>query len=502
MENNDENKILKIDYELKTVEELETILKSPQVNQVEKEGFNGPISRRLYGTEGLVVVDYPYYSANYKGLLLISSERKDNASYLTFIVNDTIKDLDRVKELASALEVDPSQLKEISIKDDYQTNPYGFDNKVKMQFVAGKITKVVFSKSATPAEITEIMQRIADSGFTPELIEWHCENRTYPDLDKLVDLNKKYQLSIDYGSCYKTDADSYLGMRSTIDYYKDLINTANLSPVEKLMYAYDLIKSYSYNEQVASSSTPRNIPGIIATGQIVCVGYSEFLKQLLEEIDIKATVVSATIVRDDKTEYHARNFIRIDDDKYDIHGIYALDSTWDSNKKHLTVVEDKEGEEVIRYNPLETDTVKKDYDGLTLYQNFLVSIEEYTKRYPNEVIPGLARYGIMSCYPEQTYLGLESSFYADKTPENIDNLTKENLKELFGKKEIDSEVKTYMSAKKPSLETFQEVLRTVRTAEGYTSTSLEQNISDTIELNRVLDTSYNKHETFFQPKAK
>ena len=114
-------------------------------------------------------------------------------------------------------------------------------------------------------------------------------------------------------------------------------------------------------------------------------------------------------------------------------------------------MEDKEGEEVIRYNPLETDTVKKDYDGLTLYQNFLVSIEEYTKRYPNEVIPGLARYGIMSCYPEQTYLGLESSFYADKTPENIDNLTKENLKELFGKKEIDSEVKTYMSAKKPSL---------------------------------------------------
>ena len=117
-----------------------------------------------------------------------------------------------------------------------------------MQFVAGKITKVVFSKSATPAEITEIMQRIADSGFTPELIEWHCENRTYPDLDKLVDLNKKYQLSIDYGSCYKTDADSYLGICSTIDYYKDLINTANLSPVEKLMYAYDLIKSYSYNK--------------------------------------------------------------------------------------------------------------------------------------------------------------------------------------------------------------------------------------------------------------
>ena len=71
MENKDENKILKIDYE--PVEELETILKISQVNQVEKEGFNGPISKRLYGTEGLVVVDYLYYSANYKGLLLISS---------------------------------------------------------------------------------------------------------------------------------------------------------------------------------------------------------------------------------------------------------------------------------------------------------------------------------------------------------------------------------------------------------------------------------------------
>lgn len=117
-----------------------------------------------------------------------------------------------------------------------------------MQFALVKLLKLFFSKAAIHAKITEIMQRIADSGFTPELIEWHCENRTYHDLDKIVDLNKKYQLSIDYSSCYKTDADSYLGMRSTIDYYKDLINTANLSPVEKLMYAYDLIKSYSYNK--------------------------------------------------------------------------------------------------------------------------------------------------------------------------------------------------------------------------------------------------------------
>lgn len=65
------------------------------------------------------------------------------------------------------------------------------------------------------------MQHIAESGFTPELIEWHCENRTYPDFDKLVGLNKKYQLSIDYGSCNKTEADSYLGMHSTLDYYKN-----------------------------------------------------------------------------------------------------------------------------------------------------------------------------------------------------------------------------------------------------------------------------------------
>ena len=36
MENKDENKILKIDYELKTVEELEKNLKISQVNQVEK----------------------------------------------------------------------------------------------------------------------------------------------------------------------------------------------------------------------------------------------------------------------------------------------------------------------------------------------------------------------------------------------------------------------------------------------------------------------------------
>ena len=79
-----------------------------------------------------------------------SNEHKDNDKYLTFIINDAIKDLDRVKELASVLEVNPSQLKEISIKDDYQRESYGYNNKVKMQFVDGKMTKAIFSKAGYP----------------------------------------------------------------------------------------------------------------------------------------------------------------------------------------------------------------------------------------------------------------------------------------------------------------------------------------------------------------
>ena len=64
-------------------------------------------------------------------------------------------------------------------------------------------------------------------------------------------------------------------MRDSIDYYKDVINNSNSSNLEKIMLAYDIVKSFPYKERKDNLRIPREVATIIKDGNIVCVGYSQ-----------------------------------------------------------------------------------------------------------------------------------------------------------------------------------------------------------------------------------
>lgn len=123
------------------------------------------------------------------------------------------------------------------------------------------------------------------------------------------------------------------------------INKLKLSPYEKLLMSYLKVTSRKYASEDKLKDHPadsRSIFGVLNSNKIVCVGFSEWLKNILLELDdanIKVFSNDVSCSRDNKTinGYHENLIIYIKDEKYGIDGYYYLDPTWDcaSENNHL-----------------------------------------------------------------------------------------------------------------------------------------------------------------------
>lgn len=477
-------------------EELDFLLTNTSVKKIIATPTGTNFPNTLLGQENTVYVGYPYNTLLYHDCIL-EPETKPAQSIpaLTFTVPNLDESLQDIKRLYSSLEPKPTEIQSISIADSPDT-PF-LKEPINIKIEDGQVTTLKFNSSVTPATISNIVKSLEEDGYPPAEIVWKCENKTYDGIDELIEIDKKTPIKVQYDTSFSTNLDNFIGMRATIDWYKSLINEKELSPAEKLLYAFDIIKSFQYQAS-PNKQTSRNIPEIIETGNIVCIGYVKFLNQLLEEVGIKSDALSVEVIRNGQRDGHARNIVRLDDDKYDIHGLFTLDATWDARKQGLSLVRDEENLKRLRIYKLKTDKTIKDYDGLTLYQNFLVPIEKYSEKYPNETLPGVIRFALERNFPEQNLSSHEN--YLDTelyTKDNPDMVTKATLEKLFGTKNFTAEVDSYTKAPKPSLETFTTLLETVRKEEGYSATETSKNISDTVELNQMLD-SINPTQTFFK----
>ena len=117
----------------------------------------------------------------------------------------------------------------------------------------------------------------------------------------------------------------------------DEINKNNLSPYEKLLMAYMKVtaKEYLLEEKEEHCSDSRSVFGVLNSDKICCVGYSQLLKAIMEQVgdeNIKIYENHVACSKDGKVidAYHANLIINIKDDKYGIDGFYYLDPTWDS----------------------------------------------------------------------------------------------------------------------------------------------------------------------------
>ena len=102
-------------------------------------------------------------------------------------------------------------------------------------------------------------------------------------------------------------------------------NGKELSPYEKYLYAYDIVTKFSYNEEEKDQNhdMSRHLITVLTGDKIVCAGYANLLSEICNQLGI-------TCCTQGVNKNHAICYVRIDDDKWDIHGIYASDPTADS----------------------------------------------------------------------------------------------------------------------------------------------------------------------------
>ena len=152
------------------------------------------------------------------------------------------------------------------------------------------------------------------------------------------------------------------------------IRESNLSPFEKYLAVYDLVKNFKpYKENKNHSDESRDLRYILSDNNdyIVCAGFTKLLTELLNRINIPSKYISVNIDTSyDKGEVteeknitfikHARNLVKIDDEKYNIHGYYLADSTWDNKLEHnlylnclLTFDQRKEAKRLEKLNDID-----------------------------------------------------------------------------------------------------------------------------------------------------
>lgn len=157
------------------------------------------------------------------------------------------------------------------------------------------------------------------------------------DLDKVLALLDKFH---DYRDII------YVGMVNNFEYVSlsecyqtimkiknisDYIMSKNLSPVELIMYTYDIVRNrvYKQEENGEKSTKSRDLSGVLSGRDIVCVGYANILEAILKYCNITSFCAGLTD-KNNEISGHERNIIYVKDDKYNIDGVYYFDTTWDS----------------------------------------------------------------------------------------------------------------------------------------------------------------------------
>lgn len=120
------------------------------------------------------------------------------------------------------------------------------------------------------------------------------------------------------------------------------VKNKDLSPLEQYMYLYNITKLFKEYKEAPDDQKvlSRNNEYTLFNEYMVCVGYATLLETLVKKLDnpfIKTTTFSTDV----DNVGHRRCLTKINDEKYDIDGIYISDPTWDSVKYY-----DKEGKNI------------------------------------------------------------------------------------------------------------------------------------------------------------
>lgn len=393
-----------------------------------------------------------------------NSNIKENTLEVKSINNFNIEDLDKVFPYIK------SNINKVKIKSntgEYSIDISGKDISIEVTDPDMNISAYLFNYFKNKGyNVNDVCFCLTDFMRNPVVKDYtDCDYSLLDSLSTLVNLKVNYE-----GNTKTSSYDDFKGLVMSMKWYRSLLNDYDLSPVEKLAFGYDIMKTFEYkeatNEDVFESREPYKI---IKTGNIVCVGYTNMLAAILKGTEgISFTDFSVSCYKeDDKTlsGYHSRGLVKVDDDKYDIHGVYVVDPTWDSYKKNGN------------------KRLGNDYTALDLYTYFLISPEDYKKVFPHDSVPNFFKkdyeYLNLNMDNLDSYNELSDKDFTDK------DLFTFNFKELFDSSVSNERKLEYLKGKKLDKKTIMEIVRNTRLAEGFSKENVDK------EMDKILE-YYNK----------
>lgn len=112
------------------------------------------------------------------------------------------------------------------------------------------------------------------------------------------------------------------------------IMSLNLSPMETIMFTYDIVKNrvYKHEQEFEGMEESRDLKNVLSGDKIVCEGFANHFDALLSYMGFNTTFI--TLVIENSSVGHIRNMVYVVDQKYGIDGVYSFDSTWDSKEEN------------------------------------------------------------------------------------------------------------------------------------------------------------------------
>lgn len=173
---------------------------------------------------------------------------------------------------------------------------------------------------------------------------------------------------------------------SQIDIVVNFIKENKLSPFESMAFIHKVITStFSYNDDEMTPINSRSIVGVVKTSKIVCVGYSRFIKAIIDKLEMKGleceTFLSTlnsydldNAVLDELgiSPYgtiHMQDLIKIKDPKYNVDGVYVSDACWDAKNEFFPAGKGYGSfmfpvTDLVSYKGIAFDQPKSDFEAL------------------------------------------------------------------------------------------------------------------------------------------
>lgn len=130
-----------------------------------------------------------------------------------------------------------------------------------------------------------------------------------------------------------------------VDEIVNTIKSKKFSPLEAMAYIHSMATLFTYKENEDNFMESRTLVGITNSKHIVCVGYSTFVKAIIDKLQLHGLSCenfSSTLTRDESIVLengeklpgigsgHVQSMITINDSKYKVKGTYINDACFDS----------------------------------------------------------------------------------------------------------------------------------------------------------------------------